>query len=429
VSTESGAGGKHARREVLAEWVRHEVGRPDATLRQIPGGGRHQAWSVSDDDGGRWFLRTDAHEPDARETYTLRREADAYRIAAATGIPTPRVIAVHPDLEAVLLEHVDGGAAFASLDTDSQTSVISDFAGILARMHGFDPTTVDCGLLGPATDVAHLTRAELDTWQRRLEGIPEPDPFLVGCFMWLRDNMPETGHVRPTFVQGDTGPGNFLHDGHRVTAVLDFELAHLGDPMTDIAWVGTRNAQEPVPDFDAFVRAYETSSGTSIDPHRVRYHMLFAEVRIAVLSAERMAFDDDTLAEHGNGIIYGALHRRLAVEALAAAMGVTLPIVETRELVDTGRTRYFEGLLAQLQAIVLPAVDDALARRRVKSLARSTKYLRDVDRSLAWPDLGPAPSAHDIHELILWAAERSARETAVCASAMGALASRHLPPV
>ena len=57
-------------------------------------------------------------------------------------------------------------------------------------------------------------------------------------------------------VQGDTGPGNFLHDGSKLTAIVDFELAHIGDPMEDLAWIGTRNAQEPVPDFDRLLALY-----------------------------------------------------------------------------------------------------------------------------------------------------------------------------
>ena len=87
-------------------------------------------------------------------------------------------------------------------------------------------------------------------------------------------------------MQGDTGPGNLLHDGAHLTALLDFELAHLGDPMEDLAWIGTRNAQEPVPDFDALLDAYVRAGG-AVDRARIRYHFVFAELRIAVLAIER----------------------------------------------------------------------------------------------------------------------------------------------
>ena len=45
--------------------------------------------------------------------------------------------------------------------------------------------------------------------------------------------------------QGDTGPGNFLYGDGRVKAILDFELAHWGDPMDDIAWLSWRHPHMP----------------------------------------------------------------------------------------------------------------------------------------------------------------------------------------
>jgi aminoglycoside phosphotransferase (APT) family kinase protein len=72
-------------------------------------------------------------------------------------------------------------------------------------------------------------------------------------------------------VQGVTGPGNFMYAGGRVVAVVDWELAHLGDPMDDIAWLTLRATQEPFPDLPARVGEYEALSGHAIDEPRVRY--------------------------------------------------------------------------------------------------------------------------------------------------------------
>ena len=90
---------------------------------------------------------------------------------------------------------------------------------------------------------------------------------------------------RPALVRGAAGPVNSLPAGDRGTAVLDFELAHLGDPMEDLAWVGTRHAQEPLPDFDRLLRGYAAAAGREPDPERIRFHAVFAELRIAVLAA------------------------------------------------------------------------------------------------------------------------------------------------
>jgi aminoglycoside phosphotransferase (APT) family kinase protein len=323
----------------------------------------------------RLFLRLDPAPPDPEEHYTLRREARFYRAARQAGVPGPQVLAVHPTMEAVLLERMDGQAAFAEVDTAAQCAIIDDFAVHLARLHSAGTDALGLG----STTMRDATLDELDIWETRLDG--HVDPFLTACFRWLRDHLPDTARLPAVLVQGDTGPGNFLHDGRRVTAFLDFELAHLGDPMDDLAWVGTRNAQQPVPDFERFLAHYEAAAGSEVDRQRVRYFALFAELRIAVLGTGRADDRPDNMAEHGYHLVNGALHRRLTVEALSAAAGVELPAVRLPSLTDTADTRLYDGLLAQMEAIVLPAVDDPVARRRAQSMTRVVTYLREANRA------------------------------------------------
>jgi aminoglycoside phosphotransferase (APT) family kinase protein len=438
--------------DLLARWVADVVGEASVELKRRPGGGSHQAWHVSGSSGA-WFLRADADVPDENKHYTLRREAEVYRAVHAVGLPSPAVLGVHPTFEAVLLDLVDGDAAFARLDPADQSTIIDDFAPWLARLHAADPRALDLPGLGPVTTIIGAVERELDLWEERLDASDVPDPILTACFQWLRHNIPDTGDQRPSLVQGDTGPGNFLHDGRRVTAFLDFELAHLGDPMEDIAWVGTRNAQEPVPDFERFLSSYAAAAGVEPDRDRVRYHALFAELRIAVLGTERRGGSADLEAEHGNRLIYGALHRRLTVEALAAAMGVELPDVALPSLTDTDDTRYFDAALHQMRHRIGPEIADAYPARLLKGLARVVKYLREVDRAGDTHDLAelddlqallgdrPATIAEgsallldrvraetiSAAELLPYAAAHVARRTQLVGPAMGVLATRHLP--
>ena len=436
----------------LAQWAADLVGESSVTLKRRPGGGSHQAWDVTGS-SGTWFLRADAHVPSDDKHYTLRREAEVYRAVRVIGLPSPAVLGVHPTLEAVLLERAVGDAAFARLDPADQSAIIDDFAPWLARLHAADPRQLDLAGLGPVTTIEDAVRRELDLWEARLDRSSVPDPILTACFQWLRGHIPDTGEQRPSLVQGDTGPGNFLHDGRRVTAFLDFELAHLGDPMEDLAWVGTRNAQEPVPDFERFVTVYAAAAGLEPDRDRIRFHALFAELRIAALGTERQGGLADLEAEHGNRLIYGALHRRLTVEALAAALGVDMPAVALPTLIDTHDTRYFDAALHQMQHRIAPEIADPYPARLLKGLARVLKYLREVDRAgdahtLAELDdlqalLGVRPStvadgstrllervrAGTITaiDLLPYAAAQVARRTQLVGPAMGVLATRHLP--
>lgn len=455
--------GTQKREQDLSEWTAGIVDRPSVELHRQPGGGRHEAWSVTDGHGGHWFLRTDRYSPGAHEHYTLRREAGFYRAAGAAGIPVPAVLAVHPTLEAVLLEHADGVATLGGLDLAARHRVIDNFAEVLAQLHRADPATLSLGQ--PVRSIAEHVIDELDIWESRLDSVAGPEPFLTACFAYLRAHLPDTDD-RPALVQGDTGPGNFLHDGDRVTAVLDFELAHLGDPMEDLAWVGTRHAQEPLPDFDRFLRGYAAAAGREPDPERIRFHAVFAELRIAVLAATGADDTDEgradsekstnhLMADLGNGMIYGALHRRLTVEAMASLTETPLPSVPLPPLADTKCTPYYDGVLAQLRDIVGPQVADPFANRRLKGAARVLKYLREADRAGTADEeaemttmtnlLGHRPASVregaaqlvakvrqgrlDAIDLLPLAAARSAAEHQLMAPAMGALATRHLPDV
>ena len=441
----------------IEAWLGECTGARSVEVRRRPGGGRHQAWDVTLTDGDgttvRRFLRADATRPGPHESYTLWREAEIYGALASAGLPVPEIIAVHPDHPAVLMAYADGGARFTGLAERAQVAILDDLVEALVRMHHLDVTRLPLPSLLPARRIADHVHAELDEWEGRLDQSAQAEPFLRACFAWLRAHVPDVDGL-PSLVQGDTGPGNLLHDGEHLTALLDFELAHLGDPMEDLAWIGTRNAQEPVPDFDALLAAYERAGG-EVDRARIRYHFVLAELRIAVLAIERSDRAPSPEADVGSGLIYGTLHTRLTAEALAAATGTALPAVAADDTVDTDATPYFDAVLGQLRTVIVPAVGDPFAAQRAKSAARVLKYLREVDRAGDAPMVDEIDAANailgvraasvedarhalevevvsgrlDATDLLPYAWTRVQWEQRLREGAMGVLATRHLPVV
>jgi aminoglycoside phosphotransferase (APT) family kinase protein len=443
--------------EAIQAWLADATGAASVSVQRRPGGGRHQAWDVTltgpDGTVTRRFLRADATRPGPHESYTLWREAEIYAALANAGLPVPEILAVHPDHPAVLMAYADGGARFAALDEDAQVVILDELVDVLVRMHQLEPTQLPLPTLLPVRSVADHVRGELDIWEGRLDQSGRAEPFLRACFAWLRAHVPDVDGP-PSLVQGDTGPGNLLHDGEHLTAVLDFELAHLGDPMEDLAWIGTRNAQEPVPDFDALLDAY-VHAGGRLDRPRIRFHLVFAELRIAVLAIERDGRTPSPETDVGSGLIYGTLHTRLTAEALAAATDTALPPVPVDAAVDTDATAYFDAVLEQLRTVIVPAIDDPFAAQRAKSAARVLKYLREVERAGDQPAvaeldeierlLGARPPTvaegrqqleaevmagrFDAVALLRYAWTRVQWEQRLRAGAMGVLATRHLPPL
>jgi hypothetical protein len=219
------------------------------------------------------------------------------------------------------------------------------------------------------------------------------DPLAKAQLDFLSTHVPDDDR-QPVLVQGDTGPGNFLYAGGRITAIVDWELAHLGDPMDDIAWLSWRATQHGWPDFPARLREYEAASGIIVDPTRVAYYRLNACARLGPTfglagmgpARHRPAVDDQADAEtdrtaDGSGLIMSMLHRRMRLTAQADAMDIELPgRVVVEEATPGSHATLYDVVLGQLRGVV-ERVDDRVTAAMVKGAARQIKYLKEVDRN------------------------------------------------
>jgi aminoglycoside phosphotransferase (APT) family kinase protein len=162
----------------------------------------------------------------------------------------------------------------------------------LARIHTIAPGTAGLEFLhlpeaGPALDEIARLRADLD---KRESGYP----VLEWGLRWLERNAPPTGEV--VLVHQDFRSGNYMVDEQGLTAILDWEFAAWGAPMTDIGWfcakcwrygAGADEAGGIAPRAD-FYRGYEEVSGRRIDPAAVHYCEVMAHLRWAVIALQQM---------------------------------------------------------------------------------------------------------------------------------------------
>ena len=379
----------------------------------------------------------------------------------------PLVLGVHQTHQAMLTERIVGESWFSRItDPGEREDTAHDFMVHLARLHQLAVSALDLPGFPVPTTVTEAVRHELDEWDWILAARGgDPDPALAFTLDWLRRNIP-TYEGPVVLVQGDTGPGNFMYAGGRVVAIVDWELAHLGDPMDDIAWLSLRATQEPFTDFPR-LREYEELTGTAIDENRVRYYRVMAEAKLQVMSHHPVGSAPDGGGadrdgaeggggDLGNAFIYGLLHRRLWLEALAEATGVGLTPPEVPPPAGQRDHQWmYEEVLTQLRDVIVPRIDDPLARARSKGVARMIKYLASIDAHGAFYErcelddleelLGGRPESvdagrrslatavrdHRIDErrylASLW--RRVARDTELARPAMGALAGRRWPPL
>jgi aminoglycoside phosphotransferase (APT) family kinase protein len=452
----------------LVEWMETVGGGRVIRAVRRPGGARKEAWFIDVERGdattAELFLRYDRTDPAVKvDPWTLHREATVYLALQDTDVPVPRVLGVHPVHQAMLSERIVAENWFSRIgDADERVRTAQDFMVALVALHRLDPAMLTLPGFPPPTRVPDLVHHEIDEWQQILDGRGgDPDPALTFAMGWLRRHVPDyDGPV--VLVQGDTGPGNFMYRHGRVLALVDWELAHLGDPMDDIAWLTLRCTQEPFPDLPARLREYEALSGRAIDEGRARYYRVMAETKLQVMNHRPGGFRDrygETEgggADLGNGLIYGMLHRRLWLEAMADALGVASSDIVVAPEADETEYSVLSGIvLDQLRDVVVPRISDPLAQQRTKGLARVIKYLaalhadgpvyqRDETDDLtaligerpgsvaagrrALADLVRAGGVSD-QEYLAYLWRRVARENELMRPASGALADRHWPPL
>lgn len=280
--------------ERLARFVADQIGAPVEilALRRISSvGNAREPWSFT----ARWeaghldcvlLLQAAAGQLES----DLGREFDTIAALAGTGVPAPP--ALWADTTGTVLGHpffvterVPGDADTRLLRRVEQAPVVRavalELATAAARLHGVDP--VRARHL-PAVDRDRAATDQLTYWaelfdRQRLE----PHPTLVYLINWLRRDPPTARRL--SIVHGDLRFGNLLYDGPRLTALLDWEMVHVGDPVEDLGWVyrALWTPERALP-FPEFLAAYVDAGGDPVDPAHLRWYQVLAEVKHAVIS-------------------------------------------------------------------------------------------------------------------------------------------------
>ncbi len=209
--------------EALAE----ALGTPIERARMLPGGASKEAWAVEAADGRRLFVRRAMGGVIHRHTLSLREEFDLLVAARDAGVTVPEPVAYLGDLdgrEAFVVALVDGETIGRRIVRDPPAGLDLRLAEELARIHSIPRERVP---FLPSTDPVESMQAELDE-------VGEPHAAIEYGLAWFRER---TRPARPSVVtHGDFRIGNVAVDGGRLVAVLDWEFAHVGDPVEDLAW-------------------------------------------------------------------------------------------------------------------------------------------------------------------------------------------------
>jgi aminoglycoside phosphotransferase (APT) family kinase protein len=351
------------------------------TSARVGSGASRVTWLVSCSDGAERVLRVDSGDgPMAGTELTLAREAAVYAALGGGAVPIPRLLAVAPAGDALLVERARGVDSLASLDPAGRAGVMDAYVDALATLHGLDAARLALpGFARPQPE--DPARAELALWRGVLElRVKRPAPLARFAFGWLERHAPARAD-RIALCHGDVGPGNFLHDGGRVTALLDWEFAHLGDPLDDLAWLAFRghHLNDGIGELAAQLRRWSRATGLPAAAERIGWYRALVMLRMLVSC---LAALDSGAATLDRTVYFSlaALLGALLPRALAELAGIAADEAPAPpDAAPSEEAEVFASLLADLSGVLLPALP-AAAQARARGLALLLLHLQAADR-------------------------------------------------
>ena len=242
-----------------------------ADIGRAPSGQSRVTWLLKGEKR-RAVIREDAGDgPMAGTSFSLDREKRVYEILNGSGIRAPELMGSTSN--ALLLEWAAGQADLPEDDLQQREHLIEGYVDALAELHSL-PQDAEWSRLNPPPNASESALSIVQEWVDYYRNrVRRPSPLAEITSRWLLDNAP-TDSDRLSLCHGDVGPGNFMHENGVVTALIDWEFSHVGDPMHDFAWLAFRghHFHGDLGDFSAQVARWEANTGRTASYRRIEYY-------------------------------------------------------------------------------------------------------------------------------------------------------------
>jgi aminoglycoside phosphotransferase (APT) family kinase protein len=302
-------------------------------LKLLTGGANRQTWSFDAVVGGGETLPLVLRMDPRGGLGAMPRETEYALLEAAhsAGVPVPKVLLVadaSSGAPGFIMERVEGETIARRLLRDEAYAtargvMTAQLGAALAAVHRIDASIEALSGLSRPVNGKSPAESELDRFETTYRAItPEPHPAFELAFRRLRDGLPQC--QQPTLVHGDFRVGNVIFGTEGLRAVLDWEGAHVGDPIEDLAWVCVRSWRFGSDDLpcggigtrEELWRAYAEAGGRRVDPEAARWWELFGNLRwgIICISQASVALNEATrkALSPGRALELAAIGRRIA---------------------------------------------------------------------------------------------------------------------
>lgn len=262
-------------------------------LRRLTGGSSHETWAFDarlESEPGVEFVPLILRREFEMALFDMPMaiEFELLRRLHFAGLPVPRphfvsVGNVDADAPFMVMERITGldtrKAMAANLDPDGRQAIGVALVEALARLHA-QPIEPLRDLLGGGSALV-----ELEKWRSIVLQSGCPSAALHLALAWLQAHCP--ANAEPVIVHGDYKANNVLLEGGTRPVIIDWELAHLGDRLEDLAWTMLWSTPDDLVGGmlapAEFLAEYEKASGTAVDRGLLHFWKLFSLVKLAAI--------------------------------------------------------------------------------------------------------------------------------------------------
>ena len=264
------------------------------SFRRLSGGASQETWALSGNKHAAILRRAPGGTSKARSSAAIGLPAEANLISAAnkTGVPVPDILYVLSDEDGLgdgFVMSLVGGETIARpiLRNDEFASARRILAGqcgtALADIHAISLDSA------PSELQRSDGHAQISQYEDIYRSFDAPRPVFELALQWLKANAPAP--TPSVLVHGDFRLGNLMIDESGLVAVLDWELAHIGDAREDIAWLcvnswrfgQTENRVGGFGQLENLLKAYNARAGTDISPGDIDWWEMLGSLKWGVM--------------------------------------------------------------------------------------------------------------------------------------------------
>jgi aminoglycoside phosphotransferase (APT) family kinase protein len=309
----------------VVQFVEQQLGGTVVAIERIP---RWRAgWYLTlERDGERIELYARGERgPDFPSPFDLEHEARVHHLLEANGVPVPHVYGLaEGPVRTLVMTRVPGQQGLAlARDDATRRALMTTYIDHIVRVHRIDGDRLrEAGFRVPTDSVDTAMSEVFRNVESKYLSLGRRDPLIEFLRSWLWRHIPE--RTRPAFVTWDSA--QFLQHEGELTALIDFELAHVGDAYMDLAAMRTRDSIEPLGDLRITFAEYERLIGEPIDLEALHFFEI-SQLTVTLMLQFPVLVAPDPESDYVTHLTWYIDSARYALDIMAEVLGVELDTV------------------------------------------------------------------------------------------------------